>query len=79
MANELDNKKKKTLNEIADNNARSWCNTPGSDCSKQQLVMIGFMRGANYVLQEIEKCLEEPSMIQGYSDILAKVKQLKGE
>ena len=38
-----------------------------------------YIVGANAVLKEIEACLEEPSMIQGYSDILAKVQELKGE
>ena len=38
-----------------------------------------FEAGANAVLEEIEKCLDNPSMIQGYSDILAKVQELKGE
>ena len=33
--------------------------------------------GANYVLDIIEECLEEPSMIQGYSDIMAVVQELK--
>jgi len=41
--------------------------------------MEDYQKGANAVLEEIEKCLDNPSMIQGYSDILAKVQELKGE
>lgn len=37
----------------------------------------GYENGANAVLEEIEKCLEDPSMIQGYSDIMAKVQELR--
>lgn len=39
----------------------------------------GYKDGAIAILTEIEKCLENPSMIQGYSDVLAKVQELKGE
>lgn len=39
----------------------------------------GYVAGANAVLDIIKECLEEPSMIQGYSDIMAVVQELKGE
>ena len=45
----------------------------------RRLKRSGYEYGANAVLAEIETCLKEPSMIQGYSDILAKVQELKGD
>lgn len=37
-----------------------------------------FEDGAKTVIGIIEKCFEEPSMIQGYSDIMAAVQEMKG-
>ena len=61
----------KTIKEMAISSERH--------CVERESYELGYEDGAYAVLAEIETCLKEPSMIQGYSDILAKVQELKGD
>lgn len=65
----------KTIKEMANDAVIHAAQNP----AQKEMFSYWYEAGANAVLAEIETCLKEPSMIQGYSDILAKVKELKGE
>ena len=66
------------IEEMAKKDAKYWCSTPGSEGSKEELVTIGFMRGANAVLEEIEKAIKECDVDGSpFVAILDKIKKLK--
>lgn len=74
----------KTIKDLAIEDAKYWCSTPGSEGTKEELVAIGYMRGANAVIQEIEKITN--AVLKGsnwpeyaFDEIVEKIKQLKGE
>lgn len=77
--------KHKNINQLTKEDSIYYSKTPGSDMNKQELLEVGFLRGANTILREIEKSLnlgEPPYLIsieQSYYLTLKKIKELKNE